>query len=53
MLLKILEALFDVLAYASLFIVVSSWIFVRYFGGIIHMEYFENDEDEENEESQK
>ena len=49
MLLKTLETLFDVLAYASLFIIVSVLIFVRYFDGVVHLEYYEGDEDEDNE----
>lgn len=47
----IVRAIFDVLAYISLGFIVSILIFVRFFGGVVHLEYYEDEE--ENEESQE
>jgi len=47
----IVRAIFDVLAYTSLGFIVSILIFVRFFGGVVHLEYYEDEE--ENEESQE
>lgn len=48
----IIKTIFDVLAYTSLGFIVSILIFVRFFGGVVHLEYYEDGE-EEDEESQE
>ena len=56
--LTFLGILLDVVAYVCLFLVVGSVIFVRFFDGVVHMEYYHEGEEEvetqiPDEESQK